>query len=236
MIEIQVRRENDTGFWIFEYSSRLHASGSHRLADEIRGPLKTDTPIAVCPIVIVLKGSAKHQSGIRNHHWTHPSRRSGYFHYEVRRVYKMTQAEMMALPCFHWVFLPLAADATRETLVAHFRKIKRLIRTDRDPIRHRRLASIAACMSVVAKHSDDPTLQYFVNEVFREEIMDTEWYKEAARKGRQEGRQEGREDGCRALLAFASRCLSAEQYAKVASITDLGAMEAALAEMAQPSR
>jgi len=162
LIEIQLRLENDTGFRVFEYASRLHAGGSHALADDVRGAIAKGTPIPVRAFVLVLTGSKEHKSGVRKHFWTHPPCENGYFPYEVRLIYKMTLDELMALPCFHWVFLPLAADATQETLAPHLRTVQNLIRMESDPMRKRRVANIAAGMSAVAQHADDPTLRGFV--------------------------------------------------------------------------
>ena len=162
-------------------------------------------------------------------------------------------AELMALPCFYWVFLPIAADMTRETLVPHLRTIQKFIKSEPDPTRQRRIADIATGMTVVARHHKDRTLAGFITEIFREEIMSSDWiaetiaicerrtWEKAIEVGRQEGRQEGREqglqegrqEGCQegaknALLETAQWILPPEIVASLLSITDATELKTAI--------
>jgi len=175
IVELQSRWRRNTGFRLFEYAARLHASGSFALPDEIRSTMRKGAPIPVRPVVLVLAGPKNQHSGFRKYHWTRPPRQSSCFEYEVRLLYKMTMKEMMEQPCFYWVFLPLAADMTRETLVPHLRTVQEFIQSETDPERKRRIADIAAGMAVVARHHKDPTLRGFIDEIFREEIMNCAW-------------------------------------------------------------
>ena len=232
-VEIQLRLEIDTGFRVFEYAARLHASGSHALPDDIRGTMKKGTPIPVRSVVFVLTGPKDGESGVRRYCWTHPPSDSVFFEYEVRLLYKMTMAEMMELPCFHWVFLPLAADMTRETLVPHLRTLQNMIKAESDPERKQRLADIPTAMTVVAQHHGDPTLEAFVTHIFREEIMTCEWYQNALSLGEQrgidKGIEKGIEKGRQALLNTARLILPPEVVAALAFIADIEALEAAIA-------
>jgi len=136
----------------------------------------------------------------------------------------MTMAEMMELPCFHWVFLPLAADMTPETLLPHLQTIQSMISSEPDPERKRRLNDVAAGMSVVAHHKKDASIEACIQEFFKEEIMTCEWYRNA----RAEGREEGVEKGRQALLNTARMILPIEVVNTLALITDIDALEAAV--------
>ena len=239
-VEIEVRLHSNTGLRLFEYGSRLHTSGWHALPDDARGNLEKGIPIPVRSVVFVLTGPQDEDSGTRRYYWQHPSDESGYFEYEVRLVYKMTMAEMMELPCFHWVFLPLAADMTPETLLPHLHTVLDLINSEPDPERKGRLNEIAAAMPVVAHHRKDETLEAVITNFFREKIMNCLWYRNAKAEGREEGREEtreeAREEAREAIMDTVRMFLPPETSAALASITDLAELRAAIrAQLERPS-
>ena len=245
-VEIQLELEADTGFRVFEYASRLHASGSHALPEEQLGGTKKGEPIPVRSVVLVLTGSKRREGGMRKYCWQHPSGESSVFEYEVLLVYKMTMAELLELPCFFWVFLPLAVDATRATLLPHLHRVQNLINSEPDPERKRRLAEISVGLSVVAHHHKDATLESYVASFFREEIMTCEWYRNAVKEGFDMGVQrgigigieegigigieKGKEQTRQSLLDTARRLLPPKLCAALASITDVSALHDAIWE------